>query len=229
MEKRTFKDSVYTAIAGLAKAFGHANRLEILDLLANGEKTVEQIAVQTAITVANASQHLQILKNARLVKSRREGNFIFYTLSGSKAYAAWKALRELALEAEPAVQITLQQYRREAGSPESLKLEDLERLRGDTFQKGVSSGTEKALLLDVRPSDEFAAGSLPGAVSIPIAELPQRLGELPRHRRIVAYCRGTFCTLADEAVQLLRANGFDAVRLEETYLDFKLLNDEVWN
>lgn len=216
MEKRAFKDSIYTAIAGLAKAFGHANRLEILDLLANGEKTVEQVATQTAISVANASQHLQLLKSARLVKSRREGNFIFYTINGRKAYAAWKALRELAIEAEPAVQVTLRQYRQEAGSPESLTL--------DAIPVG-----DRSFLLDVRPPDEFAAGSLPGAVSIPIGQLPERLGELPRHLTIIAFCRGQFCTFADEAVQFLKANGFDAVRLEESYLDHKLLNDEAWN
>lgn len=216
MEKRVFKDSIYTAIAGLAKAFGNANRLEILDLLANGEKTVEQVAAQTAITVANASQHLQLMKNARLVKSRRDGNFIFYTINGKKAYAAWKALRELAIEAEPALQVTLRQYRHDAGSTESLSLDAL-------------PNSDRALLLDVRPPDEFAIGSLPGAVSIPIEQLPERLGELPRNLTIIAFCRGQFCTFADEAVQLLKANGFDAVRLEETYLDHKLQNDKSWN
>ena len=197
MEKRAFKDSIYSAIAGLTKAFGNANRLEILDLLANGEKTVEQIATQTAITVANASQHLQVLKNARLVKTRREGNFIFYNINGRKAYAAWQALRDLALA-------------------ESHNLENLPKL-------------EQVLLLDVRPPDEFAAGHLKNAVSIPIEELPLRLGELPRHLTIITYCRGPFCTFADEAVQLLKAEGFNAVRLEETYLDHKLLNEETWN
>jgi rhodanese-related sulfurtransferase/DNA-binding transcriptional ArsR family regulator len=215
MEKRAFKDSIYTAIASLTKAFGHANRLEILDLLANGEKTVEQIAKQTAITVANASQHLQLLKNARLVKARREGNFIFYTINGRKAYAAWQALRDLAMEQEPAVQVTLQQFRKEAGSPQSLSLEDL-------------SADDRAILLDVRPADEFATGHLPDACSIPIEELLERLDELPRHKTIIAYCRGPFCTLADEAVQLLKANGFDAVRLEESYLDHRLQTDKKW-
>ncbi|MBK8566830.1 MAG: metalloregulator ArsR/SmtB family transcription factor [Saprospiraceae bacterium] len=216
MEKRTFKDSIYTAIAGLTKAFGNANRLEILDLLANGEKTVEQIATQTAITVANASQHLQLLKNARLVKARREGNFIFYSINGRKAYSAWQALRDLALEAEPAVQVTLQQYRREAGSPVSHRLETLPE-------------PHLIQLLDVRPAAEFAAGHLENALSIPIEELPQRFSELPRHLTIITYCRGPFCTFADEAVQFLKAKGFDAVRLEETYLDHRLQTDESWN
>jgi rhodanese-related sulfurtransferase len=175
---------------------------------------VEQIAAQTAITVANASQHLQILKNARLVKSRREGNFIFYTLNGRKAYAAWKALRDWVLEQEPMVQVTLQQFRREMGSPKSSSLETI-------------PNSDDLMFLDVRPADEFAAGHLENALSIPIGELRQRLGELPRHKTIIAYCRGPFCTFADDAVQLLKANGFDAVRLEENYLDINL-NEEKW-
>lgn len=206
MEKRIFKDNIYTAIAGMAKGLGHANRLEMLDLLANGEKTVEQIATQTAITVANASQHLQLLKAAKLVKSRRDGNFVFYTINGPTAYAAWKALKKLALETEPAVQTTLRQYRTAMGDPENVTL-------------GTLPDAARRVLLDVRPAEEFAAGHLPDAWSIPLAELPQRLAELPRHKTIVAYCRGTFCTFADEAVQLLRSNGFHAVRLEETFLD----------
>lgn len=214
MEKRAFKNNIYNAIAGMTKAFSNANRLEILDLLANGEKTVEQIAGQTAVTVANASQHLQILKAARLVKSRREGNFIFYTLNGRKAYAAWKALRDLALEQEPMVQVTLQQFRREMGSLQSRSPEAM-------------PGSDDLMFLDVRPADEFAAGHLENALSIPIGELRQRLGELPRHKTIIAYCRGPFCSFADEAVQLLKANGFDAVRLEENYLDINL-NEEKW-
>ncbi len=206
VEKRTFKDNIYSAIAGMAKAFSNANRLEIIDLLANGEKTVEQIAAQTAITVANASQHLQIMKTSRLVKSRREGTFIWYSLNGRAAYAAWKALRDLALEQEPAVQLTLRQFRQAMGSPDSL-----------SYQNRSASG--QVVLLDVRPPDEFAAGHLPDARSIPVAELPRRLAELPRDKTIIAYCRGPFCTYADEAVQLLNANGFRALRMEESYLD----------
>lgn len=209
MQKRDFKDNIYTAIAGLTKAFSSPNRLEIIDLLANGEKSVEQIAAQTAITVANASQHLQVLKNARLVKTRREGNFIYYTLNGRKAYAAWKALRDLALEQEPAVQATLRQFRQDMDIPGGLSYEN-------------RPSNEQVLFLDVRPPDEFAAGHLPEARSIPVGELPERLTELPRDKTIIAYCRGPFCTYADEAVQLLRANGFQALRLEESYLDLKL-------
>lgn len=199
---------MYTAIAGITKAFSSPNRLEIIDLLANGEKTVEQVAFQTAISVANASQHLQVLKTARLVKSRREGSFIRYSLNGSSAYAAWKALRALALEQDPAVQLGLRQFREAMGSAASV-----------SYANRPPQG--QVCWLDVRPPDEFAAGHLPEAWSIPIAELAHRLEELPRDKTIIAYCRGPFCTYADEAVQVLRANGFQAMRLEESYLDLK--------
>ncbi|MBL7806778.1 MAG: metalloregulator ArsR/SmtB family transcription factor [Saprospiraceae bacterium] len=214
MEKRLFKDAIYTAIAGMTKAFSNANRLEILDLLANGEKTVEEIATQTSMSVANASQHLQILKNARLVGARRQGTFIYYALSGLKAYAAWKALRDMALELEPDVQRTLDQYRLETNSYPGCHFDEI-------YQEPA------AQLLDVRPVEEFAAGHLSNALSIPIQELSERLGELPRHKTIIAYCRGPFCTYADEAVALLKANGYKALRLEESYLDINL-NEDQW-
>ena len=212
MEKRTFKDNIFTAIAGMTKAFSSPNRLEIIDLLANGEKTVEQVAVQTAISVANASHHLQILKTARLVKSRREGTFIWYALNGPKAYAAWKALRDLALEQEPAVQVMLRQFRRSMDSPGSASYKNL-------------TPNDQVIFLDVRPADEYAAGHLPKAHGIPVHELPERMGELPRDKTIITYCRGPFCTYADEAVQLLNTNGFRAIRLEESYLDLKFDNN----
>lgn len=209
VEKRTFKDSIYSAIAGMTKAFSSPNRLEIIDLLANGEKTVEQVALQTAITVANASQHLQVLKNARLVKSRREGTFIRYSLNGPAAYAAWRALRNLAIAQEPAVQTTLRQFRESLGSP------------GSAFFQQLPADA-LVFFLDVRPAEEYAAGHLPAAHGIPVKELPDRLDELPRDKTIITYCRGPFCTYADEAVQLLNASGFRALRLEESYLDIQL-------
>ncbi|MBN8678807.1 MAG: ArsR family transcriptional regulator [Chitinophagales bacterium] len=213
MEKRIYKDAIYSAIAGMTKAFSHANRLEILDLLANGEKTVEQIATQTAVSVANASQHLQILKYARLVNARRQGTSIYYGLSSKKAYTAWKALRDLAIDLEPEVQRTMDQYRLETNSYPGCHFDEIHQ---DTA----------AQLLDVRPVEEFAAGHLNNALSIPILELSERLAELPRNKTIIAYCRGPFCTYADEAVALLKANGYKALRLEESYLDINLQEDQ---
>lgn len=209
MDKRTFKNEAYAAVAELGRALGAANRLEILDLLANGEKTVEQIAVQTDISVPNASRHLKILKSAGMVESRRDGNFIYYRLSGGRAYAAWQALRALALEEAPTVQALLRDFRREMNSAGSAKYAGLQ-------ERGA------VVLLDVRPREEFEASRLPGALSIPLRELEARLAELPRDKTIAAYCRGPFCTYADEAVQLLNAHGFKALRLEESYLDLKM-------
>jgi rhodanese-related sulfurtransferase/DNA-binding MarR family transcriptional regulator len=209
MDKRIFKNEVYAGIAAIAKAFSTANRLEIIDLLANGEKTVAQIAAQTDISVANTSRHLHILKEARLVKSRREGNFIYYCLNGRHAYAVWQALRTLAQEAAPAVQNLLREFREEMGSSGSMVYGELE-------NRGA------ICLLDVRPREEFDAGHLPGAHSLPLRELEERLAELPRDKTIIAYCRGPFCTYADEAVRVLRSKGYEAVRLEENTLDIEL-------
>ena len=214
MDKRIFKDNIYTAIAGISKAFSNPNRLEIIDLLANGEKSVEQIAAQTAITVANASQHLQVLKNARLVSTRRDGNFIYYGLNGHLVFAAWKAVRDLAIEQEPYIQVTLQQFRKELGSDASRSYKTM-------------PVNDNVLFLDVRPADEFDAGHVSTALSIPMSELAQRWTELPRDKTIITYCRGPFCTYADEAVQLLKANGFTAIRMEEGYLDVQLLNESL--
>jgi rhodanese-related sulfurtransferase/DNA-binding transcriptional ArsR family regulator len=206
MEKRVFKNTVYEAVAGMTKAFSSPSRLEIIDLLANGEKTVESIAQQTGLSVANASQHLQHLKKGRIVTARREGQFVWYRLNGPGVKTAWKALRDLALASEPSVRATMQAYRASTGAPEAVALQQL-------------PDDSDVVLLDVRPADEFAAGHLPKAVSIPVAELPHKLDTLPADKTIVAYCRGPFCTQADEAVALLRKKGFHALRLEASYLD----------
>lgn len=211
MKKRDFKDILFASIAGITKAFSNANRLEIIDLLANGEKTVEQIAQQTAISISNASQHLKALKTSRLVISRRDGQFIWYSLNGLKVVAAWQSLRNLAMEHEPDVKHTLQEFRVSLGNAKSV-----------SYHQGHDA--YRVFFLDVRPVDEFEAGHLPNAQSIPVDELPSRMHELPRDKTIITYCRGPFCSLADEAVQLLISNGFRAVRLEEGFMDLNLLS-----
>ena len=211
MEKRIFKDAIYGDLARLVRGMCNPHRLEILDLLANGPKSVEQIASEAALTVANASQHLQVLKGAELVTTRRDGNFIFYTLANFDVYRSWQAIRNLGITRVPRIQFTLQQYRQELESAQSLTLRDL-KLREDYC------------LLDVRPVEEFSAGHLPGAISIPVESLPDRLDELPADILIVTYCRGPFCTYADEAVRILKEAGRRAVRLEENVYDYELLN-----
>ena len=205
MTSRELKNDVYGAIAGTTKAFANPNRLEILDLLSNGEKSVEEVAAQTAISFANASQHLQVLKNARLVRLRKEGNKVIYTLANPKVLAAWQAMKQLAEAVEPTISLTLRQYRRERQTDQSISLALLDLSR---YQ-----------LLDVRPAGEYQYKHLPGALSIPVDELEHRLAELPKEKTIVAYCRGAYCTFADAAVQLLRSKGYSAVRLEESPAD----------
>ena len=212
MDKRTLKDNSYNSVAKTARAFSNSNRLEVIDLLANGEKSVEQIAITTSITIANASQHLQILKNAKLVKIRKEKNFIYYFLANQEVYLVWKAIKDLAIIQQPELKLALQEFRESKKSEKGICYKEI------TKRKNI-------VLLDVRPADEFEAGHIKNAHSIPIHDLAQRLKELPKSKTIIAYCRGTFCTYADEAVQLLKKNGFKAIRLEESFLDVQLNND----
>lgn len=209
MNKRTFKNTIYTSVAKMSKAFSNANRLEILDLLANGEKSVEQVATVTDISIANASHHLQILKNAKMVTARKEKNFIFYVLANQEVYVVWKAIKDLAIIQEHEVKWTLREFREKKESENGISYKEISK------RKDIE-------LLDVRPADEFNAGHIAEARSIPIQELPNRFNELPKNKTIITYCRGTFCTYADEAVQLLKKNGFNAIRLEESYLDMDL-------
>lgn len=205
MTSRELKNEVYNTIAGITKAFSNSNRLEILDLLSNGEKSVEEVAAQTDISFANASQHLQVLKNARLVRLRKEGNKVIYALTNRNVFDAWNSMKSLAEIVEPSIGLTLQQFRRDRQTDQGVRLTELDRSR---YQ-----------LLDVRPAGEFEFSHLPNALSIPVDELEHRLAELPKEKTIVAYCRGAYCTMADAAVQLLRTNGFKAYRLEESFLE----------
>jgi rhodanese-related sulfurtransferase/DNA-binding transcriptional ArsR family regulator len=203
MQDREFKDQLYEQFARVAQALASERRLELIDVLAQGPRHVDALSEQTGMSVANVSQHLQTLRAANLVESQRLGNKIIYRLSDQSVLDLWLALR---------------------GVAES-RLAEVERLSGDFLsgretQQSVSRdeaealGRKRAVLLDVRPRHEFEAGHLRGAVNIPLDELTGRMNELPRDRKIVAYCRGVYCVLADEAADLLLAEGFDIVRLE---------------
>lgn len=202
MDKREFKDEVYREVARIARAMANGNRLEIIDFIANAEKCVEDIALQTGISVANASQHLQTLKREGLVKARKSGVQVFYSLASGEVYYAWKRLRDLALVLSPQIRELTDRHR--AANRYDLPV-TLEQVRG---RADVS-------FLDVRPPDEYRKGHLPEAISIPLEELEARLDDLPKDKIIIAYCRGMFCTLADEAVAILRSRGFRARKIEE--------------
>lgn len=212
MEKRTFKDRAYSILATMVKALANPHRLEIVDLLGQGEKTVEEIAAETGMSVANTSQHLQVLKAANLVEIRREGNFIHYKLTHEAIYRSWQTLREMGLQHIAEMEKLVKDYREKRNILEALSMEELlARLK-----------SKNVVVLDVRPPGEFKHGHIAGAINIPVEGLPAKLKQLPKNKEYVAYCRGPFCVFADEAVQLLTKKGFKARRLTEGFPDWKM-------
>jgi len=208
--KRAFKDEIYEQFARIGKAFSSASRLELIDLLAQGERTVDELAEETEMSVANTSRHLQVLKGERLVRRRQEGTRAYYTLAGPEVYRAWKAVRTLAEARLAEVEETVKRYLSDREEMEALSPEELqERLEQDDV-----------LVLDVRPEEEYEAGHIPGARSIPIDRLEARLEELPEDKEIVAYCRGPYCVYSDDAVRELREKGRNALRLTEGLPDW---------
>jgi rhodanese-related sulfurtransferase len=203
VNKRNTKDLLFEQVARIGRALGSPKRLELLEVLAQGEKTVENLSQELAIDVKLASAHLRALRQARLVDSRREGKYIFYRLAGDDVAGLWVSLREVAQEHLVELRLAVERL---AGDPDKLttlgRSELLERARrGDV------------VVIDVRPQAEFNAGHLPYARSMPVAELQRRLAELPRRREIVAYCRGPFCMFSQEALKLLHARGYKARKL----------------
>jgi rhodanese-related sulfurtransferase len=209
--KRRFKDHVYALFAGVGKALGNGHRLELLDLLAQCERTVEDLAREAGLSPANASQHLQILRRAGLVASRRDGLHIHYRLANDTVADLWRSLRRFGERELPEIDRVVHAYAKDRAALEPVDVAELQRrmLAGDI------------VLLDVRPRDEYEAGHIPGARSIPIGELPDRLDELPARQEVVAYCRGRYCVFADDAVRLLRASGFQARRLDVGAADWR--------
>jgi rhodanese-related sulfurtransferase/DNA-binding HxlR family transcriptional regulator len=206
------KGALFDEFARLGQALGNGRRLEIIDVLANGERPVEEIAAATGLSVANASQHLQVLRSAGLVRRRREGTRIHYELSDPVVFDLWRNLRTVAAQRQADVRQLAEAY---LGARETLepvtRSELLRRLKR----------REDLLVLDVRPAEEYAAGHLPMAVSVPLAELRRRLGDLPREKEIVAYCRGPYCAFAHKAIRVLHQAGFRARRLEDGLPEWK--------
>jgi rhodanese-related sulfurtransferase/DNA-binding transcriptional ArsR family regulator len=212
MEKRIFKDKAYSILATMMKAMANPHRLEVVDLLGQGEKSVEEIANETSMSIANTSQHLQVLKAANLVDIRREGNFIHYKLAHDEIYRSWQMLRELGLNHIAEMEKLVKDFREKRNSLEAIRMDELM-----TRMK-----SKNVVVLDVRPATEFKDGHIPGAINIPIEELSTRIKKLQKNKEYVAYCRGPFCVFADDAVQLLTKKGFNAKRLNEGYPDWKI-------
>lgn len=203
---RRSKGALFDEFARLGQALGNGRRLEILDILANGERTVERLASETELSVANASQHLQVLRAAGLVARRRDGTRIYYELSDPVVFELWRNLRTVAAQRQAEVRELADAY---LGARHTLEPVT----RADLLRR--IKQRDDLIVLDVRPAEEYAAGHLPSAISIPLAELRQRLRELPRDRDIVAYCRGPYCAFAHKAVRVLHQAGFKARQLED--------------
>jgi rhodanese-related sulfurtransferase/DNA-binding transcriptional ArsR family regulator len=209
--KRIFKDRVYEQLARISKAVASPQRLELLDLLTQSPRTVENLAQEAHLTVANTSRHLQILRTAHLITAEKEGVFVRYRLTDDAVADFYRALRILAASHLAELdQVTRQFF------AERAELEPVNR-------KALLARARKGLvtIIDVRPAEEYRAGHIAGAMSIPVEELKTRLAELPRNQEIVAYCRGPYCVFAAQAVEILRTHGFQAVRLEDSVTDWR--------
>jgi DNA-binding transcriptional ArsR family regulator/rhodanese-related sulfurtransferase len=208
---RQFKDRLYGQFARLGKALSNPHRLEIIELLAQGERTVESLATELGVSMANASQHLQALRQAALVDSRKEGLFVHYRLADPEVFELSKVIRSVA----------------------ERRLADLERLVKEHFGNRVDAEpvhmgellkrarSIQVVILDTRPASDYIAGHIPGALSIPVDDLQRRLKELAKSREYVAYCRGPYCIYADKAVEILRANGRRARRMADGFPEWR--------
>lgn len=214
---RLFKDAIYEQFARIGKAVSSPKRLELMDILCQGERTVETLAKETGLTIANASQHLQVLRASRLVEAERTGLFVTYRLADQTVCEFFLAMRVLA---ETILADVEQIKRRFLEGREGMEPVDRNALLERVRQGAVT-------VLDVRPVEEYRAGHIPGAISVPLKELKLILSELPHDQEIVAYCRGPYCVLAVQAVEMLRANSFQAVRLEEGIQDWRAMGFSV--
>lgn len=212
-EKRQYKNLLYEQFARIGKALGSPHRLELLEMLMQCERTVEALASETGMSVANASQHLQVLRAAHVVETRRVGTSIYYRLASEGVSTLWLSLRQVGEAHLAEIDRVVETFLQNRADLQPIAVHELlHRLRLD-----------QVILLDVRPSEEYTAGHLPQARSMPVIELEARLAELPLEKEIVAYCRGPYCVFADEAIALLRAHGYQARRLEQGVAEWRTL------
>ncbi len=211
--KHQFKAELFEQFARIGRAVSAPLRLAILDVLAQSERTVEDIAREIGASVANASQHLQHLRAARLVASRREGLFIYYRIADEKVLRLWQVIREVGEARYAEIEEVVRTYLKDRETMHSVDAGELSRL--------IRIGD--VVVLDVRTPAEYAAGHIPTARSIPVGELQKRLRELPKRRQIVAYCRGPYCVMTDEAVSILQKRGYRVARLDVGLPEWKLL------
>jgi rhodanese-related sulfurtransferase len=212
MKGREFKDAMYDGLAKMLKAISNPNRLEIIEMLSQGEKSVEGIVQTTNLTIANASQHLQVLKNNNIVKSRKEKQYVYYSLINDDFLSVYQHIIRYGSQEIAELEKIMHRQREDNNAQNAVSLGELEQM----------IEAENVLLLDVRPSIEFEFGHITGAVSIPMNKLMASLKDIATDKEIIAYCRGPFCVLADEAVKLLKEQGYQVRRLDEGYPEWKM-------
>jgi len=208
---RHFKNAIYDQFARIGRALASPRRLELLDILCQGPRTVDVLAEQSGQSLANTSHHLHVLRGARLVEAEKSGLYVTYRLADEEVCAFFQQLRRVAEVRLAEVEQVTRQFLEKRGAMQPVAREALLR----RVRRG------EVTVLDVRPVEEYRAGHFPGALSIPVGQLKRRLAQLPRNREIVAYCRGPYCVMALEAVDILRAHGFKAVRLAEGVPDWR--------
>jgi rhodanese-related sulfurtransferase len=211
VNSRAFKDHLYAEFAVIAGALANPHRLELLDLLAQGERSVDDLAREAGLSVTNASAHLQVLRRARLVEADKRGLYVIYRLADEQVFTLWRTLRDCGSAHLAEVQRLVTTYFTERDTLEAIDKQELLRRLHE----------ESVVVLDVRPELEYRQGHIPTALSMPLTALEQRLHELPRDREVVAYCRGPYCVFADQAVQLLRRHGFQVRRLTEGFPEWR--------
>ncbi len=198
MTGREFKDITFQQLSNIASAFASPKRLEILDLLSQGEKDVDSLSKETSMNFANTSRHLQILKNAKIVQTRKEGIRVIYSLASDEVIKYWKSLQTLAEQSAAELREAVKGFLEERNVFEPISMKELK----------SKINKDEVTIIDVRPKEEYLNGHLPGAVSIPMSELKNKIKNLPAGKEIIAYCRGKYCVMAPEAAKILTAKGF---------------------
>jgi rhodanese-related sulfurtransferase/DNA-binding transcriptional ArsR family regulator len=212
MKGREFKEAMYEGLSKLLKAMANPYRLEIIEMLSQGEKSVEGIVQATGLSIANASQHLQVMKNNNVVKARKEGHYVFYSLVNTEFLSLYQHIIKFAIREIAELEKIMNRQREQNKAINAVSLDKLESMIEN----------ENVLLLDVRPSIEFEFGHITGAISVPMNELLGKLKNITKDKEIIAYCRGPFCVLADEAVKLLSEHGYNVRRLDEGYPEWRM-------
>ncbi len=205
MTGREFKDITFQQLANIATAFASPKRLEILDLLSQGEKDVDSLTKETSMNFANTSRHLQILKNAKIVQTRKEGIRVIYSLASDEVIRYWKSLQTLAEQSAAELREVIKSFLEERSVLEPISMKEL--------QSKIKK--DEITIIDVRPKEEYINGHLPGAVSVPMSELKSKIKNLPAGKEIIAYCRGKYCVMAPEAAKILTGKGFKTTILQD--------------